>query len=301
MPIHFYVSWYLGDPVYPVYSTDCALLLSPTSVSSRWTLRSLSAQPTRLILDSGGFRYSTSSENPPTAADLLHRQLLILDGLVIPTLLCPLDSPVGSGRIQVLAADQQISSTLAHAFELQRIIQNQPLPSHIEPLAIVQGHDSATLGYCARELMSMGYRQFGIGSLARVSDSNDVKQRVAAVFNTVQRPLHLFGISSPKILCQLDSSWVGSVDSSRPAKAAAYNELFYSDPFRRYGIKTRDGIRRSKLPVGRCLSDPLKCVCPVCMSDPRAITRIGKRRHIQSRAVHNYFHLRKTIENLELS
>ena len=246
MSIRFYVSWYLGDPVYPAFAPDCALLISPTSLSRRWTVRQLPAWPTRLILDSGGFRYLQTNERPPIAQEVLTRQLEILDGVTIPTLLCPLDSPMAPRPMSISAADQQVGRTLARAFEVQQAIRRSPLPDHVELLAVVQGNDAASLSYCARELYAMGYRRFGVGSLARVPEATEIARRVAAVFAIIQRPLHLFGIGSPAVLDHLDRAWVASVDSSRPAKAAAYNEIFYSQPFRRYGILGSNGVSRSR-------------------------------------------------------
>jgi tRNA-guanine family transglycosylase len=168
----------------------------------------------------------------------------------------------------------------------------------VEPLAIVQGNDAGTLGYCAHELLAMGYRNFGVGSLARVPDPAEIVRRVEKVFAIVQRPLHLFGIGSPSVLSQLDPAWVKSVDSSQPAKTAACNEILYTRPFRRYGIKTAEGISRSKLPAKRCLAQPLECECPVCQVDPATIIQFGRREYIRTRAVHNYYHLRAAIEEL---
>lgn len=296
MSIRFYVSWYLGDPDYPTYVSDCALLLSPTSLARNWTVRDLPTLPSRLILDSGGFRYLNSDDRAPSAGELLLRQLAILDHITIPTLLCPLDSPLGQVSLSIVSADQLIAQTLAHAFELQRLIRRIPLPYYVEPMAIVQGNDAATLSYCARELVAMGYCHFGLGSLARVPDPAETARRVETVFAIVQRPLHLFGVASPQVLRSLNSTWVASVDSSRPAKASACNELIYSRPFRRYGIATEDGISRSRLPSRRCLVQPLPCICPVCHTDPTAVIRIGRRDHIRARAIHNYYHLRISIE-----
>jgi tRNA-guanine family transglycosylase len=259
-------------------------------------VRELNALPSRLILDSGGFRYLRSGERPPTVQEVLARQLAILGGIAVPTLLAPLDSPLPPGPVPVSAVDQQIARTLANAFELQRLIRRSPLPAHIEVLAVVQGNDAASVSYCARELQAMGYRHFGLGSLARVPEADEIARRVAAVFDIIQRPLHLFGLGSPGILRQLNPGWVASVDSSRPAKAAACNEVFYSYPFRRYGIMTSDGVSRSMLPVGRCLDGPLHCTCPICQEDPFAILRIGRRDHIRARAVHNYIHLRAVLD-----
>lgn len=298
MPFRFYVSWYLGDPDYPTYVPDCTLLLSPTSLSRQWTVRELPTLPSRVILDSGGFRYLNSDDRPPTADELLQRQLAILDHTAIPTLLCPLDSPLGQSSLSIGDADQHISLTLAHAFELQRIIQRTPLPHHVRPMAIVQGNDAASLSYCAQELIAMGYQHFGVGSLARVPNPMETIRRIATVFAIVQHPLHLFGVASPKLLQALDPAWVASVDSSLPAKASACNELIYSQPFRRYGIATADGVSRSKFPSRRCLVHPLPCICPVCRADPWAVMRIGRRDHIRARAIHNYYHLRIATEEI---
>lgn len=298
MSVRFFVSWYLGDPLYPTYVEDCALLLSPTSLSRDWTLRNFPEKPSQLILDSGAFRYLNSNEQPPTPATLLERQLAILDGHNIPTLLCPLDSPIVSGIVASADVDRQVSRTLAHAYELQRLITRHPLPDGVEPLAIVQGNDPASLTYCARELLTMGYQTFGIGSLARVPDIVEIRRRVATVYDIIQRPLHLFGVASPHVLHGINSFWVSSVDSSLPARAAACNELLYSHPFRRYGIMTEDGKSRSKFPASRCIRKPLMCDCPICTEDRNAVVRIGRRDHIRARAVHNYHHLRSEIEEI---
>jgi hypothetical protein len=47
----FYVSWYPGDPIYPYYDDDCAMLISVASVSSDWSLARLTKSPRRLIIE----------------------------------------------------------------------------------------------------------------------------------------------------------------------------------------------------------------------------------------------------------
>src|SRR4051794_33687665 len=110
MSIRFYISWYPGDPIYPAYMPDCALLISPTSISQQWNIRSLSTLRARWIWDSAAFPYLNSPKSPPTAAALLARQLKIIEGVNIPTLLCPLDSPLRPGSMSVETTDHQIAS-----------------------------------------------------------------------------------------------------------------------------------------------------------------------------------------------
>lgn len=293
--IRFYVSWYPGDPIYPIHASDCSMLLSPTSVSDVWTVQRLSSLPARLIVDSGGYRYAASDDIPPTAATLLQRQIKIIANSRISTLLCALDTPLTLPQITPVQADQNIARTLAHAFEVHRLIQRRPLPSHCDLMAVVQGNDISTLRYCTRELKHMGYLNFGIGSLSRIFDTDEITARIEAVYSVVERPLHLFGIGSPNLLAHLPDQMIASVDSSRPAKAAACNEIFYSNPYRRYGIR-RDGKPRANLSLERCLERSFPCICPVCQADTNAILEIGKRHHIRNRTLHNYFHLRAAIE-----
>lgn len=84
--------------------------------------------------------------------------------------------------------------------------------------------------------------------------------------------------------------------SARPAKAAAYNEVLYSNPYRRYGIlEPPDVPIAGRIPKHRRLSKPLPCKCPVCKNGGSEILGVGKRPFIRARALHNYYHLKRTF------
>jgi len=51
----FFVAWYMNDPIYPQFDSDCAMLVSVASVPQNWQLNDLKVLPTKVIIDSGGF------------------------------------------------------------------------------------------------------------------------------------------------------------------------------------------------------------------------------------------------------
>ncbi len=147
----------------------------------------------------------------------------------------------------------------------------------------------------AGELESLGFTSFGVGSLAGLQQHEEILARVQAVVSVVGPGVHVFGLSSVRTIRALARLGAASVDSSRPAKSAAYNEVLYSGPFRRYGILGDDGEPTGIIPRQRCLTEPLPCDCPVCREDPWAILKVSKRQHIADRALHNYVHLKRAI------
>ncbi|MBU0496287.1 MAG: hypothetical protein KKA73_01580 [Chloroflexi bacterium] len=295
--MRFYASWYPGDPFYPLYDHDCHVLISPTSVSGTWTLREFPRLPQSVMVDSGGYRYMSTRHQMPTTRDTFERQLGLLDGADVPATLCALDFPMAESGLSANERDRRLTLSLAYAYDLRTLVERHGLAGQIEFMLIVQGHDVATLTHCAREFKSLGFTSFGIGSLAGLQHYDETLARVQAVVSVVGPGVHVFGLSSVRTIRALARIGVASVDSSRPAKSAAYNEVLYSHPFRRYGILDDDGKPTGIIPKRRCLKEPLPCDCPVCREDPWAILRIGKRQHIVNRALHNYFHLKRAIQS----
>jgi queuine/archaeosine tRNA-ribosyltransferase len=108
--------------------------------------------------------------------------------------------------------------------------------------------------------------------------------------------LHIFGVGVVETVKVFREMGIHSIDSARPAKAAAYNEILYSKPYRRFGIMEPPHIPLAgRLPKDRRLSKPLPCGCPVCKHGSRAIVGVGKRAFIRARALHNYYHLKKVF------
>lgn len=290
----FYVSWYHGDPLYQLYDDDCHMLVSPTSVSNIWTLERFPRLPREVMIDSGGFRYVSADEKAPTAKELFERQRRMLDGADIPATFCSLDFPLISPELSSNEKDHYIHSTIANAYEFKQLIEQHRLEKDLSFMAVIQGYDTASLRFCARELKAIGFSLYGIGSLAGLLDHKEILARVKAAMSVVGSALHVFGVSAIQTTRALKKMGVRSMDSSRPAKAAAYNEVLYSQPFRRFGILDY-GEPTGIIPKERCLAEPLPCDCPICQEDSTAILKVGKRKYIALRAVHNYFHIKRTL------
>lgn len=291
----FYVSWYPGDPVYSVYDENCAFLVSVTSVARNWTVNQLPRRPRRLLIDSGGYRFATYPSEALPPATILRRQLEILSGCTSPSIICARDHPILRAGADQREKDSCITQTIAFAYELKSLIERTGLPDNVQPMAIVQGYDRDSLQYCAQELKAIGFPLFGIGSLAGIRHHNVLMERVNAVAAIIPPAnLHLLGFSSVPLVRQLAKRGFSSFDSARPAKAAMYNEVLYSRPYRRYGIEEPDNaLVKQRLPPGRRLSIPLPCKCPVCRRNPEKILQVGSRDAIRDRALHNYFHLKR--------
>jgi 7-cyano-7-deazaguanine tRNA-ribosyltransferase len=317
----FFVSWYQGDAYYPSYDDNCSLLISITSVSQNWTIQSLPKLPRRLLIDSGGFHLISASHIPRNmlsssakkSSEVLHtredellrilpqrildRQLAILGGENIPTIVCALDYPILDADLNWQEKEKRITQTIAFACELKNLIAQQGLQDHVTPMAIIQGYDIDSLKYCAHELSSIGFPLYGLGSLAPLKRHALIMERVQAVTSIIgAEKLHIFGVSVIETVQALRDMGIHSIDSARPAKSAAYNEILYSSPFRRFGIlevATSDEHMRGRIPIAKRLLEPLSCDCPICLKNPQNIMGVGKRANIRDRGVHNYYHLKR--------
>lgn len=292
----FYVSWYLGDPFYSVYDDDCAMLVSITSVARDWTIDRFPRLPRRLMIDSGGYRFAIAPQEALSPAQVLKRQLDLLNGSSIPTIICARDYPILDKSLSSSERDRCITQTIAYAYELKNLIDREGIPSNVTPLAVVQGYDIDSLVYCAQELLAIGFPLYGIGSMAELRQHQLIMERVSAVGEVVGvKKLHVFGVSVIQTVQAFRKIGIHSIDSARPAKAAAYNEILYSDPYRRFGISEPHSTKKKRFPRHRRLSKPLPCDCPVCQEDARQILVTGRRENIRSRALHNYHHLKQVF------
>lgn len=295
--MNFYVSWYPGDPYYPLYDLDCALLISVSSVSKSWTINNFPKLPQHLMIDSGGFRFATTSNHIYMPKKNLERQLAIIADSGIPSIINALDYPILDSNISSNEKDHKIHQTIAYAYELKNLITKKNLSENITPMAIIQGDTIDSICHCAYELKSIGFSLYGLGSLALIRDFQRIMDRVKSVIPIIGADsLHVFGVNAINTVLALKKIGIHSVDSARAAKAAAYNEVFYSKPFRRFGIfdSTTPNIK-GRIPINKRLAYPLPCDCPVCKNDPIKILGVGKRENIRSRALHNYFHLKQTF------
>lgn len=295
--MRFYVSWYPGDPYYPLYDDDCAMLISVTSVSQQWALDDLPKSPRYLMLDSGGYRYASVPGERPNPKEIFERQLRIIEGLEMETTLCALDYPILDPNASANQKDRHIDQTVAYAYELKNLIERYHVASYVEAMGIVQGYDVPSMVYCANRLQVIGFTRYGIGSLVPLRHHDEIIERVQGVMDVLGKDLHIFGVSAIKTATVLRDWGIHSVDSSRPAKAAMYNQVFYSRPFRRFAIaKSQDKVGTA-MPSHRQLSNPLPCDCPACGGKANPdILKFGQREYIRLRTLHNYWHLKHAIE-----
>lgn len=294
----FYVSWYPGDPDYPHYDPDSALLVSVASVSRQWSLAHFATCPRRVIIDSGGYRYAIAPHEALSPTALFQRQRQILGDSPVEAILCARDYPILDPTSSSNQKDACLTQTIAFAYEFKALLQKQPLPSHWRTMAVIQGYDPDSLVHCAHELKQIGFDLYGIGSMAVLRRHGPIIERVEAVASVIEPArLHIFGVSVVSVARQLRQLGIHSIDSARPAKAAAYNEVIYSNPYRRFGILEPPQIPLAgRIPKHRRLTQPLPCPCPTCRRHPTDILGVGKRHFIRARALHNYFHLKRVME-----
>jgi tRNA-guanine family transglycosylase len=191
--------------------------------------------------------------------------------------------------------DRRITQTIANAYEFRLLADMYDLDREVDFMAIIQGYDQASITHCAQELKAIGFRFYGVGSLAGLQKYQQTLDRVGAAVAVVGQGVHVFGVSGIKTIRALKRIGVTSIDSSRPAKSAAYNELLYARPFRRYGILV-DGQPTGTIRKRKCLAKPLPCECPVCQRNISDILQVGRREFIRLRAVHNYYQMKWAIK-----
>lgn len=272
------------------------MLVSITSVSGVWSLDRYGKTPRYLMLDSGGFRYATVPGERPNPREAFEHQMRILEGYGGPAILCALDYPVLDPDASSNKKDRCIDQTIAYAYEFRSLMSKCCRAEDVDCMAIVQGYDAGSMAYCASRLRGIGFSQYGVGSLALLKHHGEIIERVRAVQQVVGPDLHIFGVSAIETVAILAELGVASVDSSRPAKAAVYNQVFYSQPFRCFSIaKSRDRTGVLMSPSGR-LSEPLPCDCPVCGGERNPdILKLGNREYIALRTLHNYWHLKRAL------
>lgn len=276
------------------------------AISNTWQLTRFPILPYQIMLDSGSYTYVANRQPLPKPKDVFKRQLAILAGTDIPSIICAVDKPILDKSLTLTERNQAIEKTIANAWELKVLMaeyyKNSTSDKHrinpIEPLAIVHGYDAATIKYCAKQLLALGYTRFGIGSMAHLYDTKEIVKRVEIVQSIVGQSVHIFGVSAIETMKRLNEMGIASVDSSRPIKAAIYNEILYSEPYRRVGIAgSHFQAGDSKFSPHLLLSHlSIVCPCPVCRhSINNDILRLGIRKYLLMRAIHNYYHVKKMI------
>jgi len=295
------MSWYAGDPEYQLIDYDCRLLISPTSVSKNWHIGRFRLSPASVIIDSGSFHYIDAEENKltKTQKEVFEDQIRILNGFK-PALICHLDFAIPRCGMPERKMKERIEITIENAEKFYDIcLRNENRLMGIEPLAVIQGYDVRTVLYCAKRLKKIGFKKFGIGSIARLSRINrtEILGRIAKVL-TVVKDLHIFGVSSIEIMKQLEQLNISSIDSTTPIKEAVYAGIFYSKPFRRFKIGTEHfkNCWSKKYGYAKVITKPLPCKCPICNGIGSWVLMLrGRKLWNNLRAMHNYYHFKKEL------
>lgn len=220
------------------------------------------------------------------------QQLKMIEGSNVPTAVCHFDMPLIPWDDCAERNFRRIETTIGNAYEFMELFTRANLPKNIKSLGVIQGYDVPSIKFCARELVRLGFDRFGLGSLATLYHPNEIISRVKAAMEVVGTNLHIFGISNTELIFKLAQMGINSFDSSRPIRAAIYNIVFYSRPFRSFLIKGAKN-KSSRISV---IHEPLPCNCPVCRNDPYVLLRTGKKKFHNLRALHNYYHLVREIQ-----
>jgi 7-cyano-7-deazaguanine tRNA-ribosyltransferase len=282
------------------------MLISTVAVSNIWQLTRFPQLPYQVMLDSGSYSYIANHLPLPTPRNVFNRQLAILADSDVPAIICAVDRPILDKTLSLSERNRAIDRTIANAWELKMLMaeyyksdSSGKCRCHpVKPLAIIQGYDVGSIKYCARQLFEIGYTRFGIGSMAHLYHTEEIVRRVKVVQSVVGDSVHVFGVSGIETMKRLDKLGVASVDSARPIKAAIYNEVLYSEPYMRYGIAgSHFQPGDPKFSPRQMLSIlPSVCPCPVCKNCiNNDILKLGTRKYLILRAIHNYYHVKKMI------
>jgi len=298
--MRLFVSWYQGDPEYQKYDPSCHLLISPTNVSKTWDISKFKKLPKVLMIDSGAFHFIEKDTLTISQEEIYKRQLEIKNNTKITTIFTQLDFPIPPRKIPSINAKKRVEITIQNARIFLELFDKYK-EKRDRSLGVIQGYDTESLIFSAENMKDLGFDLYGIGSIAKISKHNreEIKTRIKLVKNIVNKRLHVFGVTSIDLMQFFKEIGVYSIDSTTPIKEAIYSGIIYSNPFRRFKISTkhfRDEWSK-KYGFSNILNTPLKCNCPVCNLDPELIMKRGKKVLNNLRAVHNYYHLKKLIED----
>lgn len=288
----FYASWTDSDPHYHDFLSSCPILVSPHNVPKNWKDFRFSRLPEKLIIDSGGFSLMEGSLQQASQKTVFRKQLELVAGFPGEVSLCHLDHPIEPGMFSPIERFKRIERTIANAHDFMKFFKRANLPGNIRSLGVVQGYDSDSLAFCAKEMKRLDFDCYGVGSLAKLYRNDLILERVETVQKFVGPKVHVFGISSIPLLKSLIKSGIASFDSSRHMKMAIFNRIIYSRPFRRYAIAGTSSVQ-SGIQV---LKRPLFCDCPICRVNPELIFRVGTKRGINLRGIHNLYHMQRELE-----
>ncbi|WP_246009224.1 queuine tRNA-ribosyltransferase [Brevibacillus fluminis] len=184
--------------------------------------------------------------------------------------------------------------TLFNAYEYLRLFESSGLIKDANPMGVIQGYDQASIKFSAHELIKIGYRKFGIGSLLAKHYTTQIDMIQYAADIVGPSNLHVFGVTGIQQMNAMVDIGVASFDSTRPTMAAAFFQVFYSRPFRTYYLSAS----HAKITSTNRLNSPLPCDCPVCKVNPNDLFIPSPRDYMRLRSIHNYFHLQVEFNDI---
>lgn len=291
MCLKFFISWSHSDAIFSNYFPETPMLISAIP-DNRGALKRFNSKPKTLIIDCGSVFY-VKQRYRPSVKEIIDIQKSFVEDCNdnCDITLVHFDEPM-INKITLSNRYEAMERTLFNAYEYLQLIRKSEINRPVSCMGVIQGYDRASIRYSALELIKMGYKNFGIGSLLAKGHNQQIELIQYAIDIVGANSLHVFGVTGvPQMSAMLDMG-IKSIDSSRPTMAAAFYQVFYSNPFRTYYISDS----RAKPTAPNRISDPLPCDCPVCVNQESKILIPSPRDYMKLRSIHNYYHLVRTLE-----
>lgn len=279
---------------FPISELDpeAQVLLSPTTFHPQYQYPF--RPPHAVLIDSGAYVHGTSKSRRGRFRTLVE-QVRIAEQFQ--------DADVTITHCDVLHRDHldqrvTIDETLRNAawFMAQNDWQG-----HWKRMLVAQARDPDEYFLVVSLLRDFEPDLIGLGGLTRFvkSDERLVTAMVeAAVEGAEHIPLHLLGITSPRLLGQFERLNIRQCDSATAVWAAIYGNVLYSRPYRRYRLASTHSNQpevRQDSTFAKTIAQPLSCECPVCRTDPQMLMGTTLQAKF-SRFVHNYYHLKIEVQ-----
>lgn len=283
--MQFYNGWSHSDAIFTDYFPDCSLLISAVP-DNKGSINRFKIKPKKLILDCGSVYY-VKQQKRPSLKDIFNIQLSFLENSdPNEAYMVHFDEPMFN-KTTLSDRYKAIEKTLFNAYEYLYLFNIQRFPDYVQPMGVIQGYDQASIEFSANELVRIGYKVFGIGSLLSQNRYKQIEMIKYAAGIVGPKNLHVFGVTGITQMHAMVDIGVKSFDSTRPTMAAAFFQVFYSRPFRTYFLAES----HAKIKSTNRLSKPLPCQCPVCEVSAEDLFIPSPRKYMRLRSIHNFYHL----------
>lgn len=288
----FFISWSHSDAIFCEYFEDCPMLISATP-DNKYSLKKFKKFPNKIIIDSGALFYSKKQNY--RLSTIFENQMYIVNQIPDNTeiKLVHLDEPL-INRKSYSERYEAIEKTIFNGLEHFMLFSRINIPKNVKIMGVIQGFDLPSISYSVYELKKIGYKLFGIGSLINKGPKEQKKIIKYAADLVGPENLHVFGVTGIEMVEFMASIGIDSFDSSRPTMAAAFFQVFYSNPFRTYMIEDSKSSRTQPR-----IGQPLPCGCPICLIKSEDILNRSHRDFMKLRSLHNYFHFQTTINMIK--